>query len=199
MNRFARLSVIGFPSLALFGLGVASFADEDPGRTSIAVCRHSAADGGPSRKADLGAPEREVASARKKLRAGLASLEQKSTQPKAEGYDAGLPGCTRSGEEEKILTQPLPSVFRDRTLYFLSLAKSGKPPRGIPASFEKDALVFVLSYSSLKDVGEFARTTGARVSIGTMELARKFGARCAPSRVDVSSDGMTLRIKEILP
>ena len=199
MSRRGRLLAIGVPSGALLVIAALSFAEEERGRSSLEVCRHRSADGGLSRKADLAAPERERRGIEKSLRASLALLQGKTSAPKDPSHDAGLSGCTRNRELEIILAQPLPSVFRDRPLYFVRLGKGGKPPRGLPASFEKNALVFALAYSSLADARDLARATGARVSIGTAELAEKFGVRCAESRVRVSGDGKTLRIEEIMP
>lgn len=199
MSAITRISMIGLPALGLLGLVALSFAQDDRGRFAIEVCRHRAADGPGSRKMDLAAPEREHATLAKSFRASLATLERKTSAPKDEAFDAGLPGCRQGGSLEAILAQPLPAVFRDRPLYFLRLAKGGKLPPGLPASLEKNAVVFVLSASSLADAAELGRSTGAQVSIGTSELARKFGVRCAQSRVEVSTDGKTLRTQEITP
>jgi hypothetical protein len=199
MSALTRLSMIGVPALGLLALAALSSAQEERGRIAIEVCRHRAADGPGSRKVDLQAPEREHAAMAKAFRAGLASLERKTSAPKDEGYDAGLPACRQDAALERIQADALPGVFRDRPLYFLRLGKGGRLPRGLPPSLEKNAVVFVLSASSLADAAELGRSTGVQVSIGTAELARKFGVRCAQSRVEVSSDGKTLRTQEIMP
>lgn len=199
MSRARRLLAIGLPAMALSGLALASAAQEQRGDASVPICRHRQADGAGSRKADLGAPERERARAEKTMRAALASLDRKGAAWKDEGYDSGLPGCRRGNEEERLLAQPLPEVFRGRSLYFLRLGKGGRCPQPFAGALRKEAIVFLTGCHSLADAGELARATGARVSMGTAELASKVGVRCAGSRVDVSADGRSLRLTEVVP
>lgn len=111
-------------------------------------------------------------------------------------YDAGLPAC----REEATRTVAVPAEkggrLRGRTLVFLSAEDPARVE--LPPELEKEKAleILVVRARSLSDLPRIARRLGRPVGLGTAELARALGVRCATTWARVTEKGDAIVLHE---
>ncbi len=176
-----------FLFMAFRVLGAAGSGDEPP---APPVCDTWHRGTGDSQPVDLERVRRGYVDLKERLSGSLRrGIEKELGSVGRQGYDLGLPACTRSGARRFRPGQGVPAELREKKLWFFRLEGEKLPALPENVSADPSVLLFAVRTDGLGALEKASKSWGRPVSLSPRGLAEALGVRCAAALISISGDG----------
>lgn len=151
---------------------------------------------GDSSPLDLSSVKREYAALRDTVAKSLDRLKEEAAFDLGRPFDSKLPACAAEATRIETLEQAKGTGLRGRVFYFVSVPDPGRLRLPPAVAAEPGAQILVVRARAMKDLPEIASAAGRPISLGSADLARALGVRCANTWLKVSEKGDAVELYE---
>jgi hypothetical protein len=151
---------------------------------------------GDSSPLDLASVKREYAALRDKVARSLDRLKADAAADLARPFDSKLPACAGEATRTETLEQGKGARLRGRLLYFVAVPDPGRLRLPPEVAADPGAQILVVRTPAMKDLPEIASALGRPITLGSADLARALGVRCANTWLKVSEKGDAVELHE---